>query len=197
MDRTTFAKLLSARFYPVLRAEGFRGSGTTLRRLTPYGVHVFNLQGSSGADRCYLNLGCHFSFLSTLRGTEVSSLSESECAFRDRIDPPPERPHGWYYGSSESDAIANVNRIIEEWPRQAHRFFEQYAYPTGLAKLVAEASPDQTHPGQLLLLGRIAVQLGGGRRAAELARGGLARVNPVATGLKHDLDKLLEHALAI
>jgi len=105
-------------------------------------------------------LGCHFSFLSTFHGTELSSLSESECAFRDRIEPPPGQPHGWYYGASESDAIANVNRMIEEWPRQAHPFFEQHAYPTGLAKLMADASPDQQHPGQLLLLGRIAIQLG-------------------------------------
>jgi hypothetical protein len=160
-------------------------------------VHVFNLQGSTGADRCYLNLGCHFSFLPAIGGGDLGFMSESQCAFRARIEPPSEQPFGWHYGDSESDAIANVNRIIQEWPHQAHRFFEQHAYADGLAKLVADASPDQTQPGQLLLLGRIAVHLGEAHRAAGLARTALARVNPVATGLKHDLERLLEQALAI
>jgi hypothetical protein len=197
LDRTTFTKLLAARLYPLLRAEGFRGSGTTLRRLSPQTVHVFNVQGSTGAVRCYLNLGCHFGFLPVIGGGELSAISESQCAFRARIESPPEQPFGWYYGQSEPEAVANVNRIIEEWPRQARRFFDQHAYPEGLAKLVADALPTQTHPAQLLLLGRIAVHLGQAQRAAEFSNAALARANPAATDLQHDLRTLLEEALAI
>lgn len=52
-------------------------------------------------------------------------------------------------------------------------------------------------PGQLLLLGRIAIELRRHRRAADLAKAVLARVNLAATGLQYDLKKLLGDALAI
>jgi len=33
MERESFLKVLAENFYPSLRAEAFRGSGTTLRRV--------------------------------------------------------------------------------------------------------------------------------------------------------------------
>ena len=89
MDRKHFTSLLSKRLYPLLRAEGFRGTGATLRRVSEPVVEVFNVQGSSGGDRCYLNLGVHLTFLPAAGGRIVlpGELKESHCAFRTRIDP--------------------------------------------------------------------------------------------------------------
>ena len=124
MDRKLFTSLLSKHLYPRLRAEGFRGSGTTLRRVEEPVVEVFNVQGSSGGDRCYFNLGLHLTFLPAEGGQLVAprDLSESHCAFRARIDPPAGQQFGWSYGSSESEAESNASRAVLEWERQAKPF---------------------------------------------------------------------------
>lgn len=71
MDRTTFMKALGARLYPILRANGFKGSGATLRRIKEPIVHVFNVQGSAGSAQCYLNLGAHLTFLPGAGGGQI------------------------------------------------------------------------------------------------------------------------------
>ena len=63
MDRNAFLKRLAARFYPVLRAEGFKGSGTALRRHDGDFHHIVAVQASAGGAGCYLNLGAHIDFL--------------------------------------------------------------------------------------------------------------------------------------
>ena len=91
MTRTAFLKLLTRHLYPVLKAEGFEGSGQTLRRIRGPIVHVFNVQGASGGKACYLNLGAHYDFLPCEGGAFVppAEIEESHCVFRERIDPPP------------------------------------------------------------------------------------------------------------
>lgn len=51
MNRTTFLKLLTQKLFPVLKTEGFEGSGQTLRRIDGPLIHVFNVQGASGGRR--------------------------------------------------------------------------------------------------------------------------------------------------
>ena len=43
-----FQKLLKRDLHPVLRAEGFKGSGSTLRRIVGDRIDLVNLQGSMG-----------------------------------------------------------------------------------------------------------------------------------------------------
>ncbi|NRF72239.1 DUF4304 domain-containing protein [Aquincola sp. S2] len=70
MNRTAFFALLSKRLLPILRAEAFRGSSPTLRRVDGVVVHVFNVQSSAGGACCYLNLGAHLAFLPTAGPTD-------------------------------------------------------------------------------------------------------------------------------
>jgi hypothetical protein len=116
MDRKLFSSLLVKRLYPHLRAQGYRGSGTTLRRIAEPVVEVFNVQASSGGDRCYFNLALHLTFLPPQGGkiVEPGELTESQCAFRSRIDPPPSQKFGWAYGSSVQEAESNVERVLLE-----------------------------------------------------------------------------------
>ena len=196
MDRKLFSSLLAKRLYPRLRAQGYRGSGTTLRRIAEPVVEVFNVQASSGGDRCYFNLGLHLTFLPPEGGqvVEPSQLSESQCAFRSRIDPPPGQEFGWAYGGTAREAEANVERALLEWNRQAKPFFETHAYPTGLARMLEDLRVAEVHPNHLLTFARVAAHLGQRERALETARSALERVPPAASGLRYSINQFLAHA---
>lgn len=194
MDRSSFLKLITRMLYPVLRAEGFRGSGTTLRRVEEPLIHVFNFQGSRSECCCYLNLGTHLSFLPAEGGiaVEPGSFLEYHCVFRGRIHPPPGPSFGWFYGHSSEEAAESVEFIVSEWPTQARTFFNRYAtYPESFIALVSEASPDQIHPRDCLHFARIANQLNMGDRTLAFAHAGLARAPEQATLLRADLSEFL------
>jgi hypothetical protein len=193
MDRKLFTSLLSKRLYPLLRAEGFRGSGATLRRMNEPVVEVFNVQASSGGHRCYLNLGLHLAYLPAEGGQIVQpgEFTESQCAFRTRLNPPPGQQFGWSYGSSQSEAESNVDRVLEAWEREGKPFFANHSYPGGVSRLVEELTPTETHPKHLLTFARIALQLGHQMRAIYLARSALERVNPSARTLKQSFGAFL------
>jgi hypothetical protein len=161
-------------------------------------VEVFNVQGGSGGDRCYLNLGLHLAFLPPEGGqlVELGELKESHCAFRSRIDPPPGQSFGWHYGSSEAEANSNVDRVLQAWEAQAKLFFARHSYPEGLARLVEDASAASVHPKHLLTSARIALQLQDAERAVLLSRTALERISPVANGLKWEITQFLERAEA-
>lgn len=193
MNLGIFTKALSKHFYPVLRKAGFRGSGSTLRRINEPLICVVNVQGSSGGDRCYLNLGAHLSFLPSTSGTkEAGKLLEYECAFRSRISPPEGQTFGWSYGTSEQEAEENALLVVEAWATEGTAFFGRFNdYPESLVKLVAEFEPERAHPAECLLIARIAEHLGEVGRAAEIAKSGLSRVGEKAVGLRHSITQFL------
>ena len=196
MNRDQFAKLLATRLYPVLRAEGFRGSGATLRRIAGPVVHVFNLQGSVGGQRCYLNLGAHVLLLPHGEGDapDPKKIMEYDCLFRDRLEPPVAHPQGWLYGDSEEAAESMAALVVEAWHRQAAPFFARYAtYPGDFDRLVNELDADGLHPGRCLDMARLAMHLGFSSRAAAIAQSALPRAPERATGLKSNL----RHVIAL
>jgi hypothetical protein len=196
MERESFLKVLAAGLYPSLRAEAFRGSGTTLRRIQEPVIHVVNVQGSTSTDGLYVNLGVHLSFLPTEGGgiCVPAKLKEYECAFRDRIDPAPPAGLGrWPYGSSRVEAEATVHQLLQEWEQQAHRFFGRYSpFPGAFADLVRAAVVSPPHPRDGLKYARIAVRLDLRAEATNLARQALATVSEGATGLRGSLKRFLE-----
>lgn len=194
MNRTTFLKLLSQKLYPVLKAEGFQGSGQTLRRIDGPVIHVFNVQGASGGKACYLNLGAHLAFLPSEGGGTVvpEELEEAGCIFRDRMEPPPGPAFGWAYGTSKEQAEENVEFIVSEWAGPGRAFFARHgSYPQSFEQMLRETDPDQIHARTALHLARIAVHLGDRERAQALVDAGLARAPERAMSLKADLAKVL------
>jgi hypothetical protein len=194
MDRSGFLKLLTRELFPVLRAEGFRGSGTTLRRIAEPIIHVFNFQGSTSAGHCYLNLGAHLSFLPSEGRTVVpfASLMEPHCVFRARIVPPPGPAFGWTYGPTSEQAAETVAFIVSEWSTQGRPFFSRYAtYPESFIALLANAHPDQAHARDCLHYARIAAQLNKVDRALAFANAGLAKTPEAASLLREDFNGLL------
>jgi hypothetical protein len=188
MNRERFLKVLAERFYPVLRDQGFKGSGTTLRRVREPVIHVVNIQGSSSADGFYVNLGAHLDFLPTEGGGSVGpgQLHEADCAFRDRIDPPP-KLRRWPY------ARTSVGKLLSEWERQGPAFFEKYSvFPDDFRVIVEAAVATPPAPYDGLKYARIASHLGLRDQAAALARVALANVAPAATGLRAQLRRFLD-----
>ena len=200
MERERFLKLLTETFYPSLRAEGFRGSGTTLRRAQEPVVHVINIQGSNSAEGFYVNLGAHLAFLPTEGGGTCVAvkIKEYECAFRDRIDPPPDAPLGrWPYGRSRAEAESIVSQLGQEWERQGRAFFNRYSrFPEGFAELVRTAIASPPHPRDGLKYARIAVRLELREEATTLATHALATVSESATALRGTLKRILEEQRA-
>ncbi|GAB7533244.1 hypothetical protein PS3A_56600 [Pseudomonas sp. 3A(2025)] len=195
MNRSEFFKLLAQKLYPVLRAEGFKGSGQTLRRIDGPLIHVFNVQGSRGGEQCYLNLGAHLDFLPAEGGLAVQpqKLEEAHCVFRGRIDSPAGAAFGWAYGDSEEQAEETIAFIVSEWQRVGRAFFAQHAfYPQSYeALLLREVDADAIHARSALHLARIAAHLGQHERARSLVEIGLARAPERATILKAELAQVL------
>jgi hypothetical protein len=195
MARTEFLKLLKSKLYPVLRAEGFEGSGQTLRRIAEPVIHIFNVQGSSHGECCYLNMGAHLSFLPPEGGKAVDpdSFLEYHCIFRDRIDPPTGQAHGWAYGQTPQEAAEMVEFLVSEWRTQGQPFFQRYGtYPASFLKLLAEVAPAEIHPRNALHFARIAIHLGETDRAQYFARTAVAHTPETATYLLRDLNEILE-----
>jgi hypothetical protein len=197
MNRTTFLRLLEKKLFPVLKAEGFEGTGQTLRRIDGPVIHVFNVQGASGGKACYLNLGAHLAFLPTEGGGQVApeAIEESHCVFRDRMDPPPGEAFGWAYGTSKEQAEESVEFIVSEWSGPGRAFFAKHGnYPRSFEQMLRETEPNQIHARTALHLARIAVHLGDRERARVLVDAGLACAPERATSLKADLAKVLDPA---
>ena len=199
MNHAVFTSLLASRLYPLLRAEGFRGTGSTLRRVNAPVVHIFNVQAASTADRCYLNLGAHLTFLPPEGGqvVEPQHMKENHCAFRTRVNPPQDQAFGWSYGASEAETRANVERVLEAWKKQAKPYFASYGdFPAGFLTLIAGATPATAHPANALTLARVALELGNREAAKALVSAALERISPGATGLQYDLTQVLRAANA-
>ena len=193
MDRTQFLKALGSRLYPILRSEGFRGSGSTLRRIDIPVIHVFNVQGSTSGDRCYLNLGAHLTFLPSDGGVDVPTgrYHEYDCAFRSRISPRRASDFGWCYGTSATDADETIDAICDSWLSEGHAFFDRFAsYPSSFVTLLNGKIRESPHPSECLTLARIAIDLALPDMAVSFAQLGLADCPESAFILRRRLEQL-------
>jgi len=191
MNHKHFADLLAKRLHPILREAGFKGSGSTLRRVSVPVVHVFNVQASSSGSRCFVNLGVHLTFLPPEGGqvVEPADLTESHCAFRQRLG------EDWAYGSTDEQAEASINQLVKAWQEGGASYFDRYSgFPESFFALVHEANANQINPKQGLTLARIALEIGSRARAAELAEASLSRSPAMASGLRFSLKQVLQQA---
>ncbi len=189
-----FKSSLQKALWSELRREGFLGSGATVRRISGPVVHVVNIQGSSGGESCFINMGAHLSLLPTEGGGVVvpNELLEYQCAFRARIEPPAGPAFGWSYQEELVAATETVDFILSEWQRVGRAFFDKYmAFPDSFRSLVLAADPNEVHPAGLLTLSRVALLAGELHQGKRLASAGLARAPERATLLRNALDEAL------
>ena len=195
MDRTTLIKALSKQFYPILREEGFKGSGNTLRRINDPVVHVFNVQGSLSGNRFYLNLGAHLLFLPNPGGVfpTAKTLKEYQCLFHERFDSPPGEGRGWVYGRNMEEMNENIAFIKDHWKIYGQEFFDRYTdYPDDFVALIESYDPSETPIGYLLPFARIAANLGDGVRGELFAQEGLKRCTERSTRFRAELEEFIK-----
>ena len=194
MDHAAFMNALSTDLFPMLRAQGFRGSGTTLRRVMDPVIHVINVQAASGGSMCFLNLGAHLTFLPTAGEgkADAKKLKEYECVFRDRFDPPAGPAFGWPYGQNKDEMKETTAFICDHWRMYAQTFFDKYThFPTDFVAIIEGIDASAAHPIDLLTFARIAAQIRDNTRAQSLASEALKRCPERASGLRANLNKFL------
>lgn len=62
-DKKRFYGHIKEKLAPLLRQEGFQGSGQHFRKVKGEVIHTVNLQNNKYGGSCCLNLGVHFTFL--------------------------------------------------------------------------------------------------------------------------------------
>ena len=202
MNREAYLRAVGGRVYPTLRTAGFRGSGATLRRVREPVVHVFNVQGSTGADRCYVNLGVHLTVLAGPGGdaTDPAGIRVPGCAFRQRLEPDrssfPGDTHGaWPYGDTAAAADASVRLVEAAVVREALPFFDRFAsFPGDFQRFVDAVDEARTHPGLLAGHAELALALGDLERCGTFVREALRTCPDRATGLRARLEGLSARA---
>ncbi len=192
MDGKELLKILGSEFWPRLRHEGFRGSGTTLRRRIGPVIHVFNIQRSTRGTGFYINLGAHLDFLgSTGMLTPCPPLlKHPDCVFRQRLVSPLCEVGGLWPYSQEAAAL--LSAISEAWQESGAEFFRPFMeWPGHFADLVRRELVE-LGPGRMpFVMAQIAAKLGMSSEARQIAKSGIEESNPQAKSYRGSIRKFL------
>jgi hypothetical protein len=197
-----FHALLKRDFAPLLRDDGFKGSGTTFRRINGEVTHVVNIQGSKYGGQCCVNLGLHYSFLPTAGGdrvTDPKKLLECQCDFRDRVHEAHESDHWWSYGTTDAESEANIANLLDTYPRRGASFFGKFEpFPAVFEKItpvdldagdLSKLPTEMTQLHAAITIARIMQHLGRADKCRQFAEVGLRHLGR-AVGLKPELERL-------
>lgn len=197
-----FHQLLKRDFSPLLRADGFKGSGNTFRRVKGDRIDLVNVQGSRYGGRCCVNVAVHFSFLPSEGGGRVTGpkkLKEYDCTFRDRLHEVSESDHWWTYGASDSEAESSVASLMDMYSRRGALFFGKFEpFPEVFERISSAemgAGDFSKMPAAMtgvyaaLTMARIMKHLGRREKCREFAEVGLRHLGH-AVGLKPELERL-------
>ena len=198
-----FREQLKTKLAPMLRADGFVGSGVTFRRLRGEVIHLLHVQGSTYGGSCCVSLAIHLTFLPTLVGrpTDSKKITENHCEFRKRLAPEGQSDCWWKYGSDEHEATRSVDDLVDLIRRVALPHFDRFGkFPQcfeNISPLVLASGDFRALPGNMgapraaLVMARISAHLGRPDRAREFAEVGLASMSGHAgSGIARDLESL-------
>lgn len=198
----TFFDLVKTQFAPMLRTDGFKGSGRTFRRIGSGCVHLVNLQTSMSGGQCAVNLAIEFAFLP---GVDATGIQQHECDFRRRLCPDPIKSDYWWdFGDGGSSTRESVSHLIETYVRVGVPFFSRFGELPGVyADITTEdlrtPSKDKLPGGTTevryaLKLAQMWLHLQQPAKAKDFIHFGLATCGPMATGIRGQLKKLLNEA---
>ena len=197
-----FHQLLKRDFSPLLRADGFKGSGNTFRRVKGDRIDIIGVQGSRSAGQCCVNLAVHYSFLPSEGGgrvTDPKKFKEYDCTFRSRLHEATEGDHWWTYGVSDADAEASLSDLIDMYKRRGALFFAKFEpFPDVFGRMtpadidagdLSKMPAAMTLPHAAMIMARIMKHLGRAEKCREFAEAGLRHVGRAA-GLQWELERL-------
>jgi hypothetical protein len=95
-------------FAPLLRADGFAGSGRNFRRLAGDWIHVVNVQGSRYGGAFAVNLAVQPISIPDVRGNtpDPKKITEELCEFRRRLSDSEGRQDKWWKHDSTAETMA-------------------------------------------------------------------------------------------
>lgn len=201
-ERQRFQDALGRTLLPMLRADGFTGSGQTMRRLITPVIQVINIQGSRYGGSCCVNLGLHLQFLPTSLGEvpKFKTFTEPLCWFRRRLAQENESDHWWEYGSSEAEACSSASDLVATYSERGAPHFARWTeFPGRFLEVTVERLAQGDHgclPARLtavsaaLAMARIHAHLANADLARAFASFGLANLGR-ATGLTSGFDEVL------
>jgi hypothetical protein len=205
-SRKQFLAQVKEVLVPVLKADGFTGSGVTYRRVVGDVFHVLTLQGAVSGGKCCVCLGIHLSFLpgqGSLTAPDPKTVEEPDCEFRTRLTPVGQSDYWWPYGVSEQEAKESAESICRLYQEIGAPYFQRFStFPedfTHVTPTMLTAGGELPFPSGgtfvrlALALARIAQRVGRAEDARQFAEVGLARVGP-AVSLKHAFRQIIAAA---
>ena len=108
----------SRRVLPVLRLDGFQGSGRKFARLSGPWIEIITIQGSRWGGSFAVNLGIHFAAAPDVTGAtpDTKKMTEAHCEFRRRLSDT-RTDMWWQHEASEASMLAAIQSAAEMYRR--------------------------------------------------------------------------------
>lgn len=200
MNKREFLEALDRRLMKILGQEGFAGDLPIYIRHSAPMVNVIEVQEHSTGEKLCVNLCVHFDFLPAVPGKKILPVSELDCTrceIKRRLAPNFDDTDFWWKFKEGMEAISSIE---DSYKSTGRKFFRQYEDFPSFLRSMTVASLEDDLPDKLpgltrlraaLMLARIHESLGTTSRSVEFAKYGLDVANPMATGPKRELKKIL------
>ena len=189
-DYERFHQLLKRDFSPLIRADGFKGSGNSFHRVKGDRIDVINIQGSRYGGECCVNLAAHFTFLPSAGGsgvTDPKKFKQSHCVFQERLQEATDKgDHWWSYGGNDAEAETSLADLVDTYERRSSLFFAKFdPFPDVFERItprdidagdLSKMPAPLTVPYAAMILARIMKHLGRREKCREFAEAGLRQV---------------------
>jgi hypothetical protein len=187
-------------FAPLLRAEGFSGTGRTFRRVSDGCIHVVNVQGSRHGGKFTINLAVQPLGIPDVSGNTPNprTITEECCEFRRRLG----ANQWWEYGNSEDSMCVAVREAARMYVEHGRKLFVRFMEPEALLRKVTGAELSSgaydlagfgsTKVRLALVLSRLRASESNFAEAKAFAQYGLVNVG-AAAALRKELEELSEN----
>lgn len=127
---TRLETAIRAALAPVLREDGFSGSGRTFRRTSDSWVQVVNVQGSRYGGSLAINLAVHPLAIPDVLGNtpDPKKITEELCEFRRRLSET-DSDQWWKHELTESSMLSAVQEAVAVYRRKGNELFRRASGP--------------------------------------------------------------------
>ncbi len=131
-DKKIFYAKLTEEFVPLLRQDGFKGSGQNYRRIQGDVIHAINIQNNKYGGSCCVNLGLHFAFLPVCwdgrKLPDLKTIKEADCEFRCRLAPAGKTDYWWKFKGNLffGNTGKSISHLCRTYVEAGRGFFERY-----------------------------------------------------------------------
>lgn len=206
--KKAFYKQLREDFYPLLREQGFKGSGQHFRRINGDVIHTINIQNNKYGGSCCINLGLHLSFLPIAwpkdQMPDLSTIKEIDCVFRMRLAPKGKSDYWWKFKSGViyPSVEKRVQHLIKTYQEEGETKFAQFDTVEKVANMISVEQIEKANYLEIfggcvpahgaMIMAKINKHLGNIELSKSLAEAGL-KVLDGAEVLRNELEGFLKN----